>query len=120
MLQYDGDRMGWESIFGYVEAKGAVVIYASLAFPWFAGFILHSMFVLGVELSPGDHERLERSVKFLIPGEFVELVSLFGASDTPFQNGRNLHIHNIEGPHLSCIPISRGLWFLVVWEAALR
>ena len=29
MLQYDGDRMGRDSIFGNVEAKGAVVIYAS-------------------------------------------------------------------------------------------
>jgi hypothetical protein len=77
MLHYDGEYMGWHSIFGNVEAKGAAVVYASLAFPWFALFFSHSLFILGVDLSPGDHERLERSVGFILPGEFIELASLF-------------------------------------------
>jgi hypothetical protein len=33
VLQYDGGLMVPDRIFGRVEAKGAVIIYASLAFP---------------------------------------------------------------------------------------
>ena len=59
MLQKNGNRKFRDSVFRGVEAKGAVFLYTSLAFPWLVVFFSHSLLVLGVDFSPEERERFE-------------------------------------------------------------
>jgi hypothetical protein len=103
-----------DSIFGNVEAKGAVFIYSSLAFPWFAGFLSRSLFILSVGRSPGERELLERSLGFLFPGEFLELTSRFLPRWTfSCEVSNPFALITSKGSLCLRAPVSRGLWLLI-------
>ena len=77
VFQHDWNPRPFDSIAREVKVEGAVVVPTEFPFPWLMACHCTPFWVVCGGLLPGDLERLARSVGFLLPGELVELASLF-------------------------------------------